>query len=204
MNQHVPSSPAPQKPPRSGVTLVLKLLALAAAGSAQATVHDEPWRSVAGFALGGLLFLVAERRTPPLPDPPERDTPPASTGFWTVFAVGIVLCLAAAILVYRGAQPLVTHATWLSGLLCFVCCAVSSWARDHARTRLAPRALAAAALLLLLAGGMFGWHVSTMPPEIHGDEGEIGMDAVELIKQKPFNLFTVGWYWLPRFHVVRQ
>lgn len=204
MNQLSPSSPAPPTPRRSGVTLLLKLLAVAAAGSAQAYVYPQPWRSAAGFALGGLLFLVAERRTPALPDPPVRPAPPASQGFWTLFAVGCALCVAAGILVYRGAAPEVTHAPWLLGLLCFVGDGLWSWRRDGARRRPAPRTLATAALLVLLAGGLFGWHVSTVPLEVHGDEGEIGMDAVQLTTQKPFNLFTVGWYWLPRFHVVRQ
>jgi len=203
VNQHDPSSP-PSKPPRNGVTLLLKLVAVGAAGAAQAYVADQPWRSIAGFAFGGLLFLVAEWRTPAPPDPPERHTPPAFTGLWTLLALGCALCLAAGILVYRRAEPALTHSIWLLGLLCFAGGVLCSWWRSRSAQRPSLKTLAAVLFLLLLAGGFFGWRVSSIPLEVHGDEGEEGMDAVELLTEKPFNLFTVGWYWLPRLHVLRQ
>ena len=184
--------------------MLLKLAAVAAAGGAQAYVFDQPWRSVAGFALGALLFLVAERRTPAPPDAPERPAPPAARGLWTLFAVGCALCAAAGILVYRSAEPMVTHAAWLLGMLCFTGCALWSWRHSRSGQRPSLKALGAVLLLLVLAGGLFGWRVSSSPLEVHGDEGEEGMDAVTLLTQKPFNLFTVGWYWLPRLHVLRQ
>jgi hypothetical protein len=204
VNQHASPSPTPPQSPRSGVTLFLKLLAVAAAGSAQAFVYEQPWLSIAGFACGGLLFLVAERRSPALPDPPERLAAPAAKGFWTLFAVGCALGVAAGILVFRGAEPKVTHPPWALGLLCFTGAALWSWWGNRARRRPPPRVLATAALLLLLAGGFFGWQVARVPPELHGDEGEIGLDAVQLLTQKPFNLFSAGWYFLPRFHALRQ
>ena len=183
---------------------MLKLLALAAAGAAQAVVLEQPWLGLAGFVIGGLLFIVAERRTAVLPDPPEPQPFPTSKGFWTLFAVGWTLCVAAGILVYRTAAPLLTHATWSLGLLCFSACVLWSWRRQRSRRPKEPKTLAAVVLLLVLAGGFFGWHVATIPVEVHGDEGEVGMDAVELLTERPFNLFTVGWYWLPRLHVLRH
>jgi len=203
VTEHASSSLTPPSPYRSSTTALLKLLALAAAGAAQATVFEHPWPSVAGFAFGGLLFIVAERRTAVLPDPPDPHPLPTPKGFWMLFAVGWTLCLAAGILVYRTAQPLVTHATWSLGLLCFSVCALRSW-RPQRRRRAQPKTLAAVVLLLVLSGGFFGWHVATIPLEVHGDEGEVGMDAVELLTERPFNLFTVGWYWLPRLHVLRH
>jgi len=204
VNQHVPSSPTPSTPPRSWVTLLLKLAAVGAAGTAQAYVSAQPWPSVAGFAFGGLLFLVAELRTPVPAGSSEQRQPPKFKGLWTLLAVGCALSLAAGILVYRGAQPALTHSTWLLGLLCFGGCTLWSWCRSRSGRRPSPRSLAAVLLLLLLAGGLFGWRVSSIPLEVHGDEGEEGMDAVELLAETPFNLFTVGWYWLPRLHVLRQ
>ncbi len=204
MNQHVPPSPPPSKPPRSGVTLLLKLVAAGAVGAAQGYVAEQPWRSVAGFAFGGLVFLVAERRTPAPPDPPERHIPRAFKGLWTLLAIGCALCVAAGILVYRSATPVLTHSTWLLGLLCFASCTLCSWWRCRSAQRPSLKTFLAVLLLLLLAGGLFGWRVSSIPLEVHGDEGEEGMDAVELLTEKPFNLFTVGWYWLPRLHVLRQ
>jgi hypothetical protein len=204
VNQHVSPSPPPSNPPRSGVPLLLKLVALGAVGAAQAYVAEQPWPGVAGFAFGGLLFLVAERHTPAPRDLPERQTPPAFRGFWTLLAVGCALCLAAGILVYRNARPPLTHTVWLLGLLCFAGGALCSWWRSRSAQRPSLKNLAAVLFLLLLAGGFFGWRVSSIPPEMHGDEGEEGMDAVRLLTEEPFNLFTVGWYWLPRLHVLRQ
>lgn len=204
VTEHALSSPAPPSQHRSGTTALLKLLGLAAAGAAQATVFEHPWRSIAGFAFGGLLFLIAERRTTVLSDPPEPQPVPTPRGFWALFAVGCALCIAAGILVYRVAEPEVTHSTWLLGLLCLIGCAVWAWWPRRSRQRPTFKALPPVLLLLVLAGGFFGWHVSSIPQEVHGDEGEEGMDAVELLKDKPFNLFTVGWYWLPRLHVLRQ
>jgi 4-amino-4-deoxy-L-arabinose transferase-like glycosyltransferase len=204
VNATDPSAATPSKPRRNWVTLLLKLLAVAAAGSAQAYVAEQPWYSVAGFALGAVLFLVAERRAPVPPEPPQQDAPPAAPGYWTLFAVGCALCIAAGILVYRSAVPSVTHPPWVLGLLCFGGCTLWSWQRSRRRRRPSRRMLASMVLLVVLAGGFFAWHVSSIPPEVHGDEGEEGMDAVRLLTEKPFNLFTVGWYWLPHLHVLRQ
>jgi Dolichyl-phosphate-mannose-protein mannosyltransferase len=204
VTQHAPSSHTSPSPRRSAVTLLLKLLAVAVAGGAQAYVLENPWPSLGGFALGGLLFLIAERRTPVPPDTAQRLAVPPSKGFWTLFAVGCALCVAAGILVYRLAPPPLTHATWLLGLLCFGGGVLWSWWRNRLRHRPSLKTVASVVLLLVLAGGLFGWHVSSIPPEVHGDEGEEGMDAVMLLTEKPFNLFTVGWYWLPRLHVLRQ
>ena len=204
MNDTAPSVPPSSKPSGSGVRLLLKLVAVAAAGGAQAYVFQRPWLSVAGFAFGSVLFLAIERGTAPPPDASEQPVPPASTGLWTLFAIGCALCTAAGILVYRQAPPIVTHPTWLLGLLCFAAGAFLSRPRGRTRQRPSRRTLVTVLLLLVLAGAFFGWQVARIPPEVHGDEGEVGMDAVELMTQQPFNLFTVGWYWLPRLHVLRH
>jgi 4-amino-4-deoxy-L-arabinose transferase-like glycosyltransferase len=37
---------------------------------------------------------------------------------------------------------------------------------------------------------------------VHGDEAEVGLDALRLLESTPFNLFRTGWYRLPIFHAV--
>jgi 4-amino-4-deoxy-L-arabinose transferase-like glycosyltransferase len=152
-----------------------------------------------------LLFLVAERLTPAAPELEDRRpaTPPPR-GFWTLFAVGCALCVAAGVLVYRRAWPSITHPPWFLGLL--LLSGSAWWSRWRAWSWPHPPAkvLAAVLLLLMLASALFAWRLTTVPVEVHGDEGEEGMDAVALMHDEPLNLFTVGWYWLPRFHVVRQ
>jgi 4-amino-4-deoxy-L-arabinose transferase-like glycosyltransferase len=151
-----------------------------------------------------VLFVVAERVGGARAEPAGRPTHAAPRGFWAVFAAGCALCGGAGILVYRYAPPAFTHAPWLAGLATLAACAAWSRWRDRSGTWPSRQTVAACLLLLLLAGGFFGWRVTSIPPEVHGDEGEEGMDAVALLDREPFNLFTTGWYWLPRFHVLRQ
>ncbi len=204
MDQHAASSPPPLSRRRSVVVLLLKLVAAAAAAGGQASVFTRPQLSIGAFVLGILLFLAAERLAPAAPEPEERRATPAPPGVWTLFATGCALCVAAGILVHRHAGPGLTHPPWVLGLLLLAVSAL--WARRRAWSWRypSPRVLAAVLLLFVLASGLFAWRLTTVPLEVHGDEGEEGMDAVALLHEEPFNLFSVGWYWLPRFHVVRQ
>jgi len=54
--------------------------------------------------------------------------------------------------------------------------------------------------LAAFAAVLFGWNLSTMPPEAHGDDAEVGLDAIRLLAR--FNLFEAGWFELPRFHAL--
>lgn len=187
--------------------LALRLGAVVAAGCAQAVVHTRPWLSVYGFGLGMLLFVVAERVAPAPPDPevetaatPVRGAP--ARGFWWLFVSGSLVCFVAGFAVHRGAPPPTTHGVWLLGMLLLIASPVRSWWRARSLAR--PRLGFAAGLVLLLAvsGGLFGWNLTSLPAEVHGDDAEVGNDAIQLLETEPFNLFTTGWYWLPRFHAL--
>lgn len=185
------------------VRLVLGAAALAGAGVGQALVHRHPWLSCACFAVGMLLFLIVERLVPREPEPDSRPAAPPSPPVWTWLGAGTAACVAAAVGVYGGATPLLTHALWFLGLGLFIGCAFwQAWRSRRHSLAPAARTIVATLLLLGVSGVMFGWHVTTMPPEVHGDDAEVGNDAFVLLEERPFNLFSTGWFELPRFHAV--
>lgn len=184
---------------RRWVVLLLKLAAVAAAGWAQTAVESQGTLSLAGFALGGLVFLVAERAGAP---DPEIEDPPAPTvvprAFWWLFAAGCILCCAAGFLVHRQVSSDTTQPLWLLGLAVLIVAAACAWWSEPQQPRASPPVIGAGVLLVVGAAVLYGWHLTSMPPEVHGDEAEVGNDAIQLLQRH--NLFTVGWYWLPMFH----
>jgi 4-amino-4-deoxy-L-arabinose transferase-like glycosyltransferase len=200
--------PAPASRSSDLIALGLAMLALAAAAGAQAYLQEWPWVSVAGFVLGGTLLALAARRLPVPPDPAPAPPARLSNAFLTLFGAGISCCLAAAWLVYHGRAPRLTHAVWGVGL---VLLAIAAWiGRTATRDQPAPGGaertfsrrdtLLIGAGLALLALIVFGWDVTALPVEVHGDDAEVGLDAVRLLNN--FNLFSAGWFELPRFHAL--
>jgi 4-amino-4-deoxy-L-arabinose transferase-like glycosyltransferase len=203
--------------------LAFRLCALVAAGIGQALTHTSPWLSLAAFAAGGILFAVAERSnayegsnqasgcTPtgepssfPLSKGGYREISPQETPrtFWILLAIGVVLCAGAGFAVYANTAPRFTHPVWFLGLAFLIAAAVRlSWARRPWRLP-ATKTIAAALLLLGVSAGMLGWNLTSMPPEVHGDEAEVGNDAIRLLEQEQLDLFQVDWFKLPVFHAV--
>jgi hypothetical protein len=185
----------------AGVFLVLLAVAFAAVG--QGLVASYPWVSCVCFALGMLFFVFAERRTPREPEPDASLPLGPSWGLWGWLLPGYVACAAAGVAVYRNASPTRTHGLWFLGLGSFVACTL--WLSWRQRSRLkvpCARTIAAWVLLLAVSGVLFGWRLTTIPPEVHGDDAEVGNDAYVLLEMRPFNLFGTGWFELPRFHAV--
>jgi hypothetical protein len=150
-----------------------------------------------------VLFVLAERRTPQEPEPDASPPLPPSWGLWAWLLPGCAACVAAGVAVYRSASPARTHGLWFLGLGLFVACTLwLSW-RQRSRLKMpCARTIAAWVFLLTVSGVLFGWRLTTMPPEVHGDDAEVGNDAFVLLEMRPFNLFRTGWFELPRFHAV--
>jgi 4-amino-4-deoxy-L-arabinose transferase-like glycosyltransferase len=51
--------------------------------------------------------------------------------------------------------------------------------------------------ILCLGFSLQGYHVALIPPGFHGDEGESGMQALQLLHGQVPGLISVGWYDLP-------
>ncbi len=180
--------------------LLLIAAAAAAAGYGQAIVGNDPTLSLKAFALGVLLVVVAERLLPvPLEPADAAPDVPASRPWW-LLGGGVLLCLAAAVAANLETWPHLTVGLWLVGLALFVGAALRSWWNGAPMPRPPARFFVVLLVLLVVAGGFFGWHLTSVPPEVHGDEAEVGNDAVRLLTETPFNLFTAGWYELPMFH----
>ncbi|MFI5365439.1 MAG: ArnT family glycosyltransferase [Candidatus Binatia bacterium] len=192
-------------PPPSGrrvAILVLRLSAVLAAGGAQAMVHVRPWLSAIGFAVGALLYIAAERLVPAASEPDTPAVPTTARGFWWLFGAGVVLCAATGPLVFRNAAPERTQPVWAFGLLLMALATLRSWWSRRSRQRPPLRVIAALAVLLILSGGFLATYVTTVPPEVHNDEAEVGNDAIHLAADRSFNLFTIGWYELPMLHAL--
>ena len=184
------------------VPLALALVALGAALAAQTYVSEAPWGSLAGFALGGILIALAARRLPAAPEPAPAPPPELSRSFRVLLGCGLALCTAAGVLVFRGRPPSLTHAVWLAGLLGLAVAAAlppAGVTEDGHRADGASRdTLLAGAALALVALIVFGWDLTALPVEVHGDDAEVGLDAIRLLGH--FDLFGSGWFELPKFH----
>ncbi len=184
---------------RDPLDLTLTLIAVAAAGVGQWAVHRSPWLALAGFALGMVLFAVAERSRSQAPEPDVTAPSPMPRRFLVLFAAGCLVCFGAGFAVCRHGPATLTHGVWMVGLELFV---ASAWCTGQRREprRQPGRVLAAVALLVMVSAALFGWQLTSIPPEVHGDDAEVGLDAIRLLEH--FNLFSAGWFELPRFHAL--
>lgn len=181
--------------------LLLAALALAAAGAGQWYLKLTPWWGVSFFAGAGLLIAWLGYRRPWPPEPEPAAPPLLTRPFLMLFGLGIVLCCVAGWLVYRHHPPLLTHGIWLAGLLVL---GVGAWIGSRSERQLEEHidreTLLAGVALFLVSLVVFGWQLTTLPAEVHGDDAEVGLDAVRLLAN--FNLFGSGWFELPRFHAL--
>ncbi|MGH7790323.1 MAG: glycosyltransferase family 39 protein, partial [Candidatus Binatia bacterium] len=120
--------------------------------------------------------------------------------FLLLYGLGVALCLVAGGLVYRFAAPLTTHLVWAGGLLVLLVSAALAPRGADRQAAWSRRDWLAVAALVVLSLALFGWHLTSVPPEVHGDDAEVGLDAIRLLDE--FNLFGAGWFELPRFHAL--
>ena len=187
------------EPSPDRMTLLVAVLALAAALAGQSAIASRPYWGLAGFAVAALLMAVVARREP-APNEPAPAPPPALTrGFLALVLLGVALCIAAGVLVYRMQPALLTHCVWAGGLLVLAAAAVLSGGGPPV-IPLDRRTVLTGAALAALAALVFGWDLTTLPVEVHGDDAEVGLDAMRLLAH--FNLFGAGWFELPRFHAL--
>lgn len=183
-----------------GPALLLALGGLLAAGAAQAVVATQAWPAVAGFALGALLFALSTWRMAVAPEAAE-----VAPGRWPARAVvpaglGLGLCLLAGALVYRTAAVPVTHGLWAAGLLALAVGGVLAPAPPSRLAPLTPPQRGGLAAIALLAVVVCFAGLTSVPAEVHGDDAEVGLDAIRLLAN--FDLFGSGWFELPRFHAL--
>jgi 4-amino-4-deoxy-L-arabinose transferase-like glycosyltransferase len=94
---------------------------------------------------------------------------------------------------FRAAVPL-----YLAAVLLFVLATRSRVPPGRESTE--PHTVWEVVILLGIVGLAFvlqGYHVADIPPGFHGDEGESGMQALQLLHGQVGSLISVGWYYLP-------
>jgi 4-amino-4-deoxy-L-arabinose transferase-like glycosyltransferase len=189
---------------RDRIGLTLTWAAVAIAAGAQAVIQATPWPSLAGFLTAMLLFALGERRAAePLrtgePPPPRA----VGAGFWMLLAAGTALCFLAAAAVYARVRPGPPLLLWVLGLSLFVVAGIAGRARRRPGAKRFPRqSILASLLLVAVTGLLLGWRLTSIPPEVHGDDAQIGLDALNLLRVQPLNLFATGWFGLPRLHAL--
>ncbi|MBX3026395.1 glycosyltransferase family 39 protein [bacterium] len=184
--------------PTGGGALLLGVAGVAVAAAGQAVIDRHGWAAVAAFAIAAVLFALGARRARLDPEREEAAPGPWSALHLMPLGLGVALCVAAGVLVYRDASPTLTHTLWTVGLVAIAGGAVLGPSAPSRLAPLTPGQRAALAAIAVLAALVFGWALTAIPAEVHGDDAEVGLDAIRLLES--FNLFGAGWFELPRFH----
>jgi hypothetical protein len=191
----------------AGTELFLRTAGLLAAAGGQA--NGGTALGIGAVLVGMLCFAVAERVMPDPSPSAVKPSPwmgedtgggvaPAPRGFWFLFLTGVAVAVTAGALVAFHTWSDVAHVLWASGLLWMVAAALRSWSAG--RSRLAHPGVAMAGVLAVVAVAVSSWNLSSIPPEVHNDEAAVGVDALRLLRGRPLNVFTMGWYFCPLLH----
>jgi len=183
-----------------GVALLSAIGGLAAAASAQALVTRQPWASLLGFTLGAALFGWSAWRTRDWPADDPAPPGPLPTTVLALFGLAMGLCGTAGWLVYAGSAARTPHALWGAGLVALAAAALAAPRPSSTLEPLTPRQRGALCAVAALAALLLGWELTSVPTEVHGDDAEVGLDALRLLAD--FNLFGAGWFELPRLHAL--
>jgi hypothetical protein len=163
--------------------------------------------SLVGFLAAMVLVIVAERLGRPNVEPLTENPAPLNVAARCTLVTGLAACAAAGASVWVGGGRVVSHVVWTAGLLLLAASAivarrqkeVQGSGAETAPRRRDRRLWAGGAAIGAVAALLFFVSIATVPPEVHGDEAEVGNDAIGLLEGE-FNLFTTGWYGLPTFH----
>jgi 4-amino-4-deoxy-L-arabinose transferase-like glycosyltransferase len=181
--------------------VILTVVALLLAGGAQAIVRTHVPIGAAGLVLAMLLMAFTRtQEEATFDDEPYLDHEWPASAFWVFAAAGLLCCFASGVAVFLYASPFTTHVLWGAGLVLLLGSTFWTRRRDQRSDWRDSGQLIILLALLGLSAVLFGWQLTTMPPEVHGDDAEVGLDAIRILQQEPFNLFRSGWFGLPQFH----
>ncbi len=184
----------------AGRSMFLRLAGLAVGTSCVVLATSADFFTISALALAAALFAWAERLEPDTATHLTSERPaewprPALLAV----AAAILLCLISAWAVLNDMSLRAQHAPWALALSTF---AATSLLAPPAAPAM-PRArfdLAAMCTLLVACALIFGWGFPSVPVEVHGDETEVGLDALRLLEESNRGFFTSGWFGLPIVH----
>jgi 4-amino-4-deoxy-L-arabinose transferase-like glycosyltransferase len=156
---------------------------------AQASLTWKPWVLAGCFILLGSLALISSF----LMHGSRQSYGQGAT------SIGVLVVLIGGGLVFQAlssfqaALPL-----YLGGVILFVLVRTEGYDRGAPRgqpwTR---REMILLAAIVAVGFLLQGYRVADIPPGLHGDEGESGMQALQILNGEARNLISVGWYHLP-------
>lgn len=183
---------------------ILRLSATAVGLGAAATGSAPDVLTVAAMLAALALFFAAERfdddRLLPriAPSTLERSSPHWPWPARIAFVAAIALCGGSAAAVAMSGSAAAQHLPWAAALALFALTA-ALLATPPAR-RWSARDFAAAAAIVAVAALTMAWQIEVIPPEVHGDESEVGLDARRLLYDPGRGIFSSAWFGLPILH----
>lgn len=183
-----------------------EFLRLAATATAIAALAggDTSFSTVAAMALSIFLYAAAERHDEPRLLAPPRALPAAGArprwpaAAWISLALAVALCGASAAAVASEGTATAQHLSWAAGLVLFGVTAAIVTTPPELGWRKVD--FAAAFLIVVVCTLSTVWQIEVLPPEIHGDESEVGLDARRLLFDPERRIFASGWFGLPALH----
>lgn len=179
--------------------VLLRTVGIAVALGVVATCTTATVPATAAIALAIGLVAWAER----LQQPPPRQVHDPAPIVWPLpiriaIALGVLLCMGSTYAVASDSALWIQHLPWALALAAFSGAAAAITAPPTQRyDRFDYRALAILAFACL---GMFFVQLTTIPPEVHGDEAETALDALRLLEEPDRGLFSTSWFGLPILH----
>ena len=127
------------------------------------------------------------------------DSPASTEARWTrqrwgALGVACLLLVLALIWLKSPAPPVFGTLLWLASLVSLVLAFIGQPGPETAMQRWEPAVLG----LVVMVGFLLRvYHLQSLPPSLHGDEAETGLQAIKIMKGQVDNLFSTGWYDLP-------
>jgi len=125
----------------------------------------------------------------------------ASWTRWTRSALGIAcLLLVLSLVCLRSpASPFFGTLLWLASLVSFVLAFIGRTGTETIERQEALQRWELVVLGFIVVVGFLlrSYNLKSLPPTLHGDEAETGLQAIEIMEGRVDNLFTTGWYNLP-------
>jgi 4-amino-4-deoxy-L-arabinose transferase-like glycosyltransferase len=178
--------------PRAGFLGWALALWVATAGQVTIVTGGPIERARVLYLVAMAIAIVSSLTWPPLPSCKLSAGRPAGVNAvqWGALGLGAALALLSVPLTVRHMYPWAAT-SWIVGVVILVVtCVVQTRPRitRPSTATLALIAITLAAFVLRVVG------LTTLPPEVHGDEAAIGNSARRLISGDDTNLFGLGWY----------
>jgi hypothetical protein len=118
---------------------------------------------------------------------------------WGALGMACLLLVLSLIWLRSPASPLFGTLLWLASLVSFVLAFVGQIGAETVEGQKAFQRWELVVLGFIVSVGFLlrFYHLEFLPPSLHGDEAETGLQAIKIMEGRVDDLFTTGWYDLP-------